>query len=130
MKLRVLVSTALAVALIAGCGGGGGEAGGPESLSLTIDERTIPYPDAGCTGPSRFLTVYISGGRAPFTLLDPYPGENILQFDLTNLSNRSFRFRHLSGCFDSIPIVLKDAAGNTAQILFTAEKQETVISPP
>lgn len=109
--------------LLAACGGGGGEPGGPESLSLSIDTRSITYQDDRCTGPSNYSTVYIFGGIPPFTVLDPFPGQNILQFDLTNLNSRSFQFRHLIGCVETAPIFVKDQAGKTAKIEFSATQQ-------
>lgn len=123
MKLRAAAVSLLGMVLLAGCGGGGPDAAGPETMSLSISERTLTYPTEACQGPSKYITVYIFGGTPPFKVLDPYPEQNLLTIDTSGLAQRSFAFRHEAGCIGKAPIIVRDASGRVANVELTAQVQ-------
>jgi hypothetical protein len=112
MKLRALVSTALVAVVMTGCGGGGGEPGGPGTMTVSPSASKLEYKltsnasgdrvveNPSCT-PATLSGAYVNnfevfGGKSPveISLIDEVRFR--LEMDATN--PRKFRLFHLGGC--------------------------------
>lgn len=129
MKLRALLSTALAVALIAGCGGGGGEAGGPASITVNPPEvKDLVYPLSDNANGERIVpnvncrpglmpeflgNFEVFGGKSPVRInaIDP----NRFRVDINAADPRKFELYHLGGCVTGPAVQIVDA--NEQQII-------------
>jgi hypothetical protein len=122
-------------ALLMGCGGGGGEAGGPEAMALSVSNLTFEYPEGNvsCTPAttgvgSQWINVLIFGGKGVFRVESTVDG--YFEVDRTELQSRRFRFKHLGGCTTSAglenALIVLDSNNQQANIKFVAMPKQVV----
>jgi hypothetical protein len=138
MKKSLMATMAVVGALLTGCGGGGGEAGGPTTLDLSIDELTLEYaegnircePPVNPTNP-QWVNVFILGGKGVFRVEMAIPA--YFELDTTELQSRRFRFKHRGECTGPTglanAITVLDSNNQTAAIKFVARPKAASTTP-
>lgn len=132
MKLRALVGAALTTLALVGCGGGGGEAGGPDTMELSVTDWTLEYDPGNlrCEPAAVVWTdVLIFGGKGNLRVENLQ--QNLLQLDTSQIANRRFRVAHRGGCTltEGIAnaILVLDSSGQRAGIKIVFRVKEDAV---
>jgi hypothetical protein len=116
MKVLAAAGAALALTLLAGCGGGGNESGPPETLEASPSAVSVG-PTGDCsegTGPN--VTVW--GGQPPYKLTNSVPGGMALDKSRLTYSGESFTISFINGvCMTNMPISIEDDMGRLLHVL-------------
>lgn len=128
------------VAALASCGGGGDEeAGSPTAFGVQPVEKTqtavAPTPANQCA-PGYVGDVVVSGGAAPYRLINPSPDRVLLHrssIDFTEVNsvgdrNGTFSVTFGASCFDPTLVVVVDKLDN--QVFLTLRNKPSAAAPP
>jgi len=123
--LALALSTGL-LATLSACGGGGNELGGDETLTLSQSELAVSAIGACYSGNGP--TVYIYGGRPPYTLYNSLPDGMTLSSSSVATSGGGFSIQFNGVCMSSMPITVTDDMGRITSVLITSTMEEA--TPP
>lgn len=125
--LGLALSTGL-LALLSACGGGGNELGGDETLTLSQSELAVSAIGACYTGNGP--TVYIYGGRPPYTLYNSLPDGMTLSSATVANAGDGFTIQFKGACMESMPITVTDDMGRITSLLITSTMEEVTTPIP
>ncbi len=127
MKFPSLMSCVV-LASMASCGGGGSESGQPDVIEVTpptVNATGVASRCAVGVGP----TVFVRGGLPPYKLFNTLPSGMQLNVDVVQRSGGSFVVTFSGQCFDSMPIKVEDALGQSGQVTLTNKPEKPDTSP-
>ena len=126
-SLAAGLSAAL-LALLSACGGGGNELGGDETLTLSQAEVSVTA--IGTCYAGNGPTVYVYGGRPPYTLYNSLPDGMTLSSAQVSESGGSFTIQFKGVCMASMPITVSDDMGRITSVLVTSVMEEDTSTTP
>jgi len=127
MKLASLIL--LCAVVTSSCGGGNDdESGSPTALSLVPNSITLTGPAPGVCGAGTVGLVVVSGGVAPYRVINTVPA--YISVDKTEVAHRneSFTVTFLGGCIDPGNVVVIDSLDH--QVVLTVTNQEGEAATP
>ena len=112
-------------ALIASCGGGGGDAGDTTTFSAVPDEVNIKAGDGdlSCEFTAGYTTTFtIVGGQPPYRIVNSSTGR--LKVDRTEATGQDpqFKVTTLEGCGEDLTVLVLDFHSQSATVAITIEK--------
>lgn len=125
--LAAPLSVAL-LALLSACGGGGNELGGDDTLTLSQTELSVTA--IGTCFAGNGPTVYVYGGRPPYTLYNSLPDGMALSSAQVSDSGGSFTIQFKGVCMASMPITVSDDMGRVTQVLVSSIMEEDTSTTP
>jgi len=120
--------SAALLALLSACGGGGNELGGDETLTLSQAEVSVTA--IGTCYAGNGPTVYVYGGRPPYTLYNSLPDGMALSSAQVSESGGSFTIQFKGVCMASMPITVSDDMGRITSVLVTSVMEEDTSTTP
>ena len=112
----------VALAALAGCGGGGNESGPAEEILASpsgVVAEGAPGACATGTGP----TVYLYGGTPPYKLDNSAPAAMAIDKQVVTNSGDGFTITFRNGqCIEGIPVTVEDDMGRVLAIPVTNKK--------
>lgn len=120
--------SAALLALLSACGGGGNELGGDETLTLSQAEVSVTA--IGTCYAGNGPTVYVYGGRPPYTLYNSLPDGMTLSNAQVSESGGSFTIQFKGVCMASMPITVSDDMGRITSVLVTSVMEEDTSTTP
>lgn len=116
------------LALLSACGGGGNELGGDETLTLSQSEVSVTA--IGTCYAGNGPTVYVYGGRPPYTLYNSLPDGMALSSTQVSDSGGSFTIQFKGVCMASMPITVSDDMGRITSVLVSSIMEEDTSTTP
>lgn len=125
-RLSLAAAILLAAVAVAGCGGGNDDEAGEQftPFDITPDSLTLTAPDGspdGVCGVAGGFLVLISGGSAPYRIVNLFP--DYVTVDKTTVAHRgeTFTVGFTGGCLDPGSVVVIDAVGRELTLTLTNE---------
>ncbi|MFZ5549833.1 MAG: hypothetical protein ACOZJX_14165 [Pseudomonadota bacterium] len=116
LHIAGLATATMALALLAGCGGGGNESGPPDVLEAQPSAVSVGMTGECAPGPGPTVTVW--GGQPPYKLTNSLPAAMTLDKSRLTYSGEGFTITFINGiCMTNMPVSIEDDMGRLLHVL-------------
>lgn len=114
--IKMLAAAGAALALLAGCGGGGNESGPADRLEAAPNAVTVGASGECEAGPGPTISVW--GGQPPYKLTNSMPAGMVLDKSRLTYSGEGFTIQFINDiCMANMPITIEDDMGRLLQVM-------------